>query len=70
MVRVGDVVEEACRVAAETGAGVVHIAGGVSRYAARREDRLRAELARDRHELRVHDASLTVVPPRALTPAG
>ncbi|MEW2117366.1 hypothetical protein AB0945_19675 [Streptomyces sp. NPDC005474] len=39
MVRVGDVVEETCRVAAETGAAVVHIAGRVSRYAARREDR-------------------------------
>lgn len=44
-VRVGDVAEETCRVATETGAAAVHIAGGVSRYAARREDRLRAELA-------------------------
>lgn len=68
--RVGDVVEETCQVAAETGATVVHIAGGVSRYAVRREDRLRAELAGDRRELRVHDASLTVVPPGGLTPAG
>jgi deoxyribodipyrimidine photo-lyase len=42
----------------------------VSRYAARREDRLRAELAGDRRELCVHDASLTAVPPGALTPAG
>ncbi|MEU0599739.1 deoxyribodipyrimidine photo-lyase [Streptomyces sp. NPDC006393] len=70
VVRVGDVVEETCRVAAETGAAVVHLAGGVSRYAARREDRLRAELAGDRRELRVHEASLTAVPPGALTPAG
>ncbi|WP_329314681.1 cryptochrome/photolyase family protein [Streptomyces sp. NBC_01262] len=69
-VRVGDVAEETCRVATETGAAAVHIAGGVSRYAARREDRLRAELAGDRRELRVHDASLTTVPPGALTPAG
>ncbi|MGW2716137.1 cryptochrome/photolyase family protein [Streptomyces sp. NPDC001492] len=70
VVRVGDVVEETCRVAAETGAAVVHIAGGVSRYAARREDRLRAELVGARRELRVHDASLTAVPPGALTPVG
>lgn len=70
VVRVGDVVEETCRVAAQAGAVAVHIAGGVSRYAARREDRLRAELAGDRRELRVHDASLTAVPPGALTPAG
>ncbi|GAA4064703.1 deoxyribodipyrimidine photo-lyase [Streptomyces shaanxiensis] len=70
VVRVGDVVEETCRVAAETGAEVVHLAGGVSRYAVRREERLRAELAGDRRELRVHDASLTAVPPGALTPAG
>ncbi|ELS54964.1 cryptochrome/photolyase family protein [Streptomyces viridochromogenes] len=70
VVRVGDVVEETCRVAAETGAAVVHIAGGTSRYAVRREDRLRAELAGDRRGLRVHDASVTAVPPGALTPAG
>ncbi|MFF7792871.1 FAD-binding domain-containing protein [Streptomyces sp. NPDC007991] len=70
VVRVGDVVEETCRVAAETGADAVHIAGGVSRYAVRREDRLRAALAGDRRELRVHDASLTAVPAGALTPSG
>lgn len=70
VIRVGDVVEETCRVAAETGAGTVHIAGGVSRYAARREDRLRSELAGERCELRVHDASVTAVPPGALVPAG
>ncbi|MXM65509.1 deoxyribodipyrimidine photo-lyase [Streptomyces sp. HUCO-GS316] len=70
VVRAGDVVEETCRVAVETGASVVHIAGGVSRYAARREDRLRAELAQGGRPLRVHDASLTAVPPGALIPAG
>ncbi|WP_369170852.1 deoxyribodipyrimidine photo-lyase [Streptomyces sp. R28] len=70
VVRVGDVVEETCRVATETGAEVVHLAGGVSRYAVRREERLRTELAGVRRELRVHDASLTAVPPGALTPAG
>ncbi|MFI5677297.1 cryptochrome/photolyase family protein [Streptomyces cellulosae] len=70
VVRVGDVVEETCRVAAQTGAAAVHIAGGVSRYAARREDRLRVALAGDRRELRVHDTSLTAVPPGVLRPAG
>ncbi|RPF35050.1 deoxyribodipyrimidine photo-lyase [Streptomyces sp. TLI_185] len=70
VVRVGDVVEETCRVATETGAAVVHIAGGVSRYAVRREDRLRVALAGDRRELRVHDTSLTAVPAGALTPSG
>ncbi|MYZ39237.1 MULTISPECIES: deoxyribodipyrimidine photo-lyase, partial [unclassified Streptomyces] len=30
VVRTGDVVEETCRVAAETGAGTVHVAGGAS----------------------------------------
>ncbi|MCN9244827.1 DNA photolyase family protein [Streptomyces sp. RY43-2] len=70
VVRVGDVVEETCRVAAEAGAAVVHIAAGSSRYAARREERLRVELADSRRELRVHAASLTAVPPGALTPTG
>ncbi|MET9447337.1 cryptochrome/photolyase family protein [Streptomyces cinerochromogenes] len=70
VVRAGDVVEETCRVAAETGAAVVHVAAGVSRYAARREDRLRTELAGGRRELRVHEASVTPVPAGALTPAG
>ncbi|MEW2396647.1 deoxyribodipyrimidine photo-lyase [Streptomyces sp. NPDC046862] len=70
VVRVGDVVEETGRVAAETGAGAVHLAGGVSRYAARREDRLRAKLSGDGRALHVHDASVTVVPPGALTPVG
>lgn len=70
VVRAGDVVEETCRVAAEAGATAVHLAAGVSRYAVRREERLRAELAGERHELHVHDASLTVVPPGELTPAG
>ncbi len=70
VVRHGEVVEETCRVAAETGADVVHVAAGVSRYAARREDGLRKALAGDRRELRVHDASVTAVPPGAVTPTG
>ncbi|WP_046501038.1 cryptochrome/photolyase family protein [Streptomyces odonnellii] len=70
VVRTGDVVEETCRVAAETGAGTVHVAGGASRYATRREDRLRAALTGDRCGLRIHDASVTTVPPGALVPGG
>ncbi|WP_255951038.1 cryptochrome/photolyase family protein [Streptomyces odontomachi] len=69
VVRSGDVVEETCRVAAQTRAEAVHIAAGVSRYATRREDRLRTALQADRRRLQVHDASLTAVPPGALTPA-
>ncbi|QXE35997.1 DNA photolyase family protein [Streptomyces sp. GMY02] len=70
VVRTGDVVEETCRVVTETGAGTVHVAGGASRYATRREDRLRAALTGDRCGLRIHDASVTTVPPGALVPGG
>lgn len=70
VLRRGDVARETCRVAEETGAGQVHIAAGVSRYAARREERLREALAGAGRQLRVHDAVLTAVPPGAVTPAG
>ncbi|MGW4384073.1 FAD-binding domain-containing protein, partial [Kitasatospora sp. NPDC004531] len=55
------------RLAAELGAARVHVAAGVSGYARRREQRLRGALG-DR--LRVHEGSLTAVPPGAVTPAG
>ncbi|MFJ8043394.1 cryptochrome/photolyase family protein [Kitasatospora sp. NPDC096147] len=67
ILRHGDPAEQAARLAAETGAAEVHVAAGVSAFAHRREARLR-ELLGDR--LRVHDASLTVVPAGAVTPAG
>ncbi len=70
VLRHGDVVAETCRIAEETGADVVHIAGGVSGYAARREERLRQALARSRRELRVHDTVLTVAVPGAVVPSG
>ncbi|MGK5630449.1 cryptochrome/photolyase family protein [Streptomyces sp. URMC 123] len=70
VLRTGEVVEETCRVAAETGAERVHLAGGVSRYAQRRERRLRAALAGERRELRVHDGVTTVLAPGAVAPAG
>ncbi|GAA0488171.1 cryptochrome/photolyase family protein [Streptomyces stramineus] len=70
VIRRGDVVEETCRVAAEAGAGEVHLAGDVSGFAQRREERLRAALEADGRGLRVHDAVVTAVAPGALVPAG
>ncbi|MFJ9690688.1 cryptochrome/photolyase family protein [Kitasatospora sp. NPDC101183] len=66
-VRKGEPAEQAARVAAETGAASVHVAAGVTAFARRRETRLRKAFG-DR--LRVHEASLTVVPPGRVTPAG
>ncbi|MGW7415474.1 cryptochrome/photolyase family protein [Streptomyces sp. NPDC054863] len=70
VVRSGAVVEEVARVVTETGAHTVHVAGGASGYALRREERLRTALAPTRCELAVHDAVVTVVPPGAQTPSG
>ncbi|QSY49771.1 MULTISPECIES: cryptochrome/photolyase family protein [Streptomyces] len=70
VIREGDVVREACRVAAETDAAEVHLAGGSSGYAQRREDRLRSALAADGRRLRVHDAVVTALPPGAVLPSG
>lgn len=70
VLRTGDVVAETCRVAAEAGAGEVHLAAGVSGYAQRRERRLAAALAGDGRALVVHDAVITAVPPGAVLPAG
>ncbi|MET4924097.1 deoxyribodipyrimidine photo-lyase [Streptomyces sp. PSRA5] len=70
VVRTGDVVRETCEVAAEAGAGEVRTAGGVSGYAQRREERLRRALESDGRRLHVHDATLTALPPGAVTPNG
>ncbi|OKJ13600.1 cryptochrome/photolyase family protein [Kitasatospora sp. CB01950] len=67
LVRHGDTAEQTARLAAELDATAVHLAAGVSGYARRREQRLRHALG-DR--LRVHEGSLTAVPPGAVTPAG
>ncbi|WP_432093625.1 cryptochrome/photolyase family protein [Streptomyces sp. bgisy100] len=69
VIRTGDVVEQVCRVAYEAGARRVHIAGGVSGYALRREERLRAALREERCDLQVHDAVITALPPGAVTPS-
>ncbi len=68
VLRSGDVVDEVCRVAEETGAGEVHVAADASAYAQRREHRLREALPR--RELHVHDDGVCAVPPGAVTPAG
>ncbi|WP_241778640.1 deoxyribodipyrimidine photo-lyase, partial [Streptomyces sp. AcH 505] len=70
IVRSGEVVDAVCRVVRESGARQVHVAAGVSRYAARREERLRAALAGAGCALDVHEAVVTAVPPGDLTPAG
>ncbi|MFF4394858.1 cryptochrome/photolyase family protein [Streptomyces sp. NPDC001480] len=69
VVRTGDVVDEVCKVVAETDADEVHMAADVSAYAHRREERLRRALEADGRRLHVHDTVTTAVVPGALTPA-
>ncbi|MHC3469948.1 cryptochrome/photolyase family protein [Streptomyces sp. 7R007] len=69
VVRRGDVVEEVCKVATETDADEVHMAGDVSAYAHGRERRLRRALESEGRRLHVHDTVTTAVTPGALTPA-
>ncbi|MEU8875069.1 deoxyribodipyrimidine photo-lyase [Streptomyces javensis] len=70
VVRRGDAVAEILRAARQADADEVHIAGGVSGYAARRERRLREALEADGRRLRVHGAVVTAVEPGEVTPAG
>ncbi|WP_328306891.1 DNA photolyase family protein [Streptomyces sp. NBC_00442] len=70
VVRSGDVVAEVCSVVTSVRAERVHLAGGVSRYAVRREERLRTALDDIGCALSVHDAVVTVLAPGAVTPAG
>ncbi|MFF7331249.1 cryptochrome/photolyase family protein [Streptomyces sp. NPDC090306] len=69
VLRSGDVVEQVCKVAAETDADEVHLAADVSAYAHRREERLREALEREGRRLHVHDTVTTAVAPGAVTPA-
>ncbi|MFJ9904669.1 cryptochrome/photolyase family protein [Streptomyces sp. NPDC101152] len=69
IVRSGDVVEEVCKVATETDAREVHMAGDVSAYAQLREQRLRRALEAEGRRLHVHDTVTTAVAPGAVTPA-
>jgi deoxyribodipyrimidine photo-lyase len=70
VIRTGDVVEQVCTVVTESGARRVHVASGVSRYALRREERLRTALESTGCALEVHDAVITAQPPGRITPAG
>ncbi|MFJ9639633.1 cryptochrome/photolyase family protein [Streptomyces sp. NPDC101178] len=70
IVRTGSVATEVRRLVEETGAGAVHMAAGVSGYAARREEQLRTALADSGCELRIHDAVVTALAPGRVVPAG
>ncbi|MHB9864092.1 cryptochrome/photolyase family protein [Streptomyces sp. YIM S03343] len=69
VVRSGDVVDEVCKVAAETDADEVHMAAEVSGYARRREARLRRALEAGGRRLHVHDTVTSAVPPGVVTPS-
>ncbi len=69
VIRRGDPVAEVITLATRTGAGAVFIAGDVSRYAARRQQRLNRECAAHRIALEVTPGH-AVVPPGDLRPAG
>jgi deoxyribodipyrimidine photo-lyase len=68
VIRTGDPAAEVIRLATETAAHAVYIAGDVSHYATRRRRALERECARHRLDLMV-TPGLTVVPPGDLTPA-
>ena len=68
VIRHGDPAAEVITLASQTHASAVYLADDVSRYAARRRQRLERECARHRLDL-VFTPGLTVVPPGALTPA-
>ncbi|MBO1330617.1 deoxyribodipyrimidine photo-lyase [Streptomyces sp. VRA16 Mangrove soil] len=70
IVRDGPVTDEVAKVVTETDASAVHVAGGVSRYARRREDALRDALRGSGCDLVVHESVVTCVPPGDVVPAG
>ena len=69
VLRSGEVVDQVCKVAAETDADEVHLAADVSAYAHLRERRLRRALESEGRRLHVHDTVTTAVAPGAVTPA-
>ncbi|MFC0005439.1 cryptochrome/photolyase family protein [Micromonospora siamensis] len=69
VIRRGDPVAETIRLAGEVGAEAVALSADVSRYAARRERRLREECERHRLHLKLFPG-LTVVEPGAVRPTG
>jgi len=69
VLRRGDPVEEALRVATECDAGSIHLSDDYSAYARRRRERLRDACERQGLRLRAHPG-VTVVEPGELTPTG
>ncbi|MCX4747616.1 DNA photolyase family protein [Kitasatospora sp. NBC_01287] len=67
VLRQGRTADEVARLVEQTGAASIHLAAGVSGFAARRERELRERFGA---RLRVHDASLTALAPGAVTPVG
>lgn len=70
VIRRGDPATECADVAKDVDADVVHIAGDVSTFAHHRHEELSARLQQDDRRLEVHDDSLFVVPPGAVTAKG
>ncbi|MEV4683053.1 cryptochrome/photolyase family protein [Streptomyces kurssanovii] len=70
VLRAGPVAREVGAVAAACGALEVHMAAGVTRFAHRREELLREELATRGVRLVAHDAVVTAVAPGAVVPTG
>ncbi|MEU6125683.1 deoxyribodipyrimidine photo-lyase [Streptomyces sp. NPDC047123] len=69
VLRSGDLVDEVCKVAAESDADEVHLAAGYSNHAHRREERLHQALESKGIRLFVHETVGTAVAPGAVTPA-
>ncbi|MET0306375.1 MAG: deoxyribodipyrimidine photo-lyase [Solirubrobacterales bacterium] len=69
VMRRGDPVEEALRMARESGAGAIHLGDDYSAYARRRRERLAAGCERGGMSLHVHPG-VTAVEPGELVPAG
>ncbi len=69
VVRRGDVVREAVRLALDVDATAIHVSEDVSRYAQARERRLAVACREARLELRV-SPGVTAIPPGELTPSG
>lgn len=69
VLRRGDPVEQALRVAGECGAAAIHLSDDYSAYARRRRERLAVACASERIALRAHPG-ITVAEPGELLPAG
>lgn len=69
VVRRGDPVAEALRIAGSVGAQTLYVGGDASAHAQARERRLERECTAERVDLRVVN-TVAIVPPRAVVPAG